>query len=107
MIISVQIFDNYHLIPYHRICELTITQDFLKFQNSFIEVHVIAQNTNHKSVSHMLGSMLLRALIESNILPIPKVSKEALNTNAMFVMSEKNMFITMNNNELCKYKVTI
>lgn len=105
MIISVQIFDNYHLIPYHRICELT--QDFWKFQNSFIEVHVIAQNTNHKSVSHMLGSMLLRALIESNILPIPKVSKEALNTNAMFVMSEKNMFITMNNNELCKYKVTI
>lgn len=54
--------------------------------------------------------MLLRALIESNILPIPKVSKEALNTNAMFVMSEKNMFITMNNNELCtevSNKVTI
>lgn len=55
----------------------------------------------------MLGSMLLRELIESNILLIFKVFKEVLNINVMFVMFEKNMFIIMNNNELCKYKVII
>lgn len=49
----------------------------------------------------MLGSMLLRVLIESNILLIFKVFKEVLNINVMFVMFEKNMFIIMNNNELC------